>query len=91
MHRILIFGKENCGKCKATRSKVGFVLDKLGLADRVEVIYYDMDSEEGTAEGAFRDVFDIPTVILDDGEEDIRRWSAAIPDSDELMHALRAL
>jgi len=91
MARITVFGRDDCGKCKATRSKVNHVVEKLGVSDRVEIVHYDVTSEEGMAEGAFRDVLEIPTTIIDDGQQDIRRWTAIIPDSEELEDALKAL
>jgi len=88
--RISIFGKQKCGKCTATKNKVEHFLTKMGMADDVQAVFFDMDSEEGLVEGAFRDVFEVPTTIVDDGNEDVARWAAMIPDSTELQNALRA-
>lgn len=88
--RVSIFGKQNCGKCAATKSKVDHFLVKMGMIGDVQAVFFDMDSEEGLAEGAFRDVLEVPTTIIDNGEEDVARWTAMIPDSTELQNALRA-
>ena len=60
------------------------------MVGQVEVLHYDMDSEEGMAEGAFRDVSEIPTTIVDDGGQDMIRWAGVIPDSEEIQSALQS-
>jgi len=87
--QISVFGKEHCGKCAATKNKISHIVQKLGLDGQVQVTHYDMDSEEGIAEGAFRDVLDIPTTIIEKDEEGLARWTGVVPDSKELQDALR--
>ena len=39
-----------------------------------DVVFFDMDTVDGMAEGAFRDVADIPTTIVRDSGVDLARW-----------------
>ena len=86
--RVDVFGKEECAKCRTTKNKLNHFLKKWGLDGKVEIQYFDMDSEEGIAEGAFRDVGQIPTIIVEDGGKDLARWEGVVPDSDEVKSAL---
>ncbi len=81
---IQVFGKQNCGKCASTKHKVQHFIDKLGLQDAVNMIFFDMDTVDGMAEGAFCDVFDVPTTIIRDQGRDLARWSGVVPDSVDL-------
>jgi len=81
---IHVFGKQNCGKCLSTKHKVQHFIEKLGLDATVSMKFIDMDTVEGMAEGAFCDVFEIPTTIIQDQGRDIVRWDGVVPDSLEL-------
>ena len=50
----------------------------------VEVTFFDMDSVEGMAEGAFRDVYKVPTTIIEENGRDLVRWEGEVPDSEAL-------
>jgi hypothetical protein len=80
---IDIFGKQGCARCDAAKKKVNHFLNKWGVADRVEISFHDMDTEEGMAEGMFRDVLDaIPvTIVFDDDGNVISRWDGDLPHS----------
>jgi len=82
--QIHVFGKQGCAKCDSTKNKVGHFISKLGIEDKVSLTFYDMDTVDGMAEGAFRDVADIPVTIVQDGDADLARWDGEIPDSDTL-------
>ncbi len=81
---IQVFGKQNCGKCLSTKHKVEHFIKKLGLNGSVSLVFFDMDTAEGLAEGAFRDVFDVPTTIIRQEGRDVVRWDGVVPDSLEL-------
>ena len=81
---IRIFGKQNCGKCESTKHKVSHFIEKLGLASSVNMTFFDMDTVEGMAEGAFCDVFEVPTTIIQDAGRDVVRWDGIVPDSVDL-------
>jgi hypothetical protein len=81
---IRVFGKQNCGKCESTKHKVSHFIEKLGLATTVSMTFFDMETDDGMAEGAFCDVFEVPTTIIKDGGRDVVRWDGVVPDSLEL-------
>ena len=87
---IQVFGKQNCGKCTSTKHKVQHFIDKLGLQGAVNMIFFDMDTVDGMAEGAFCDVFDVPTTIIRDQGRDLARWSGVVPDSVDLKQYFAA-
>ena len=88
--QVSIFGKNDCGKCQSTKKMLGFFIPKWGLAEKVTVEFYDMDTTDGMAEGAFHDVFNsLPTVLIAEGEKTLIRWEGKIPNTDELKVVLQ--
>jgi hypothetical protein len=43
----------------------------------------DVDTADGLAEGAYRDVYDIPTVIFVREGEEVARWVKEVPASQD--------
>ena len=86
--KILIFGKQDCAKCTTTKNKVGHYVNKLGLVGEVPVVFMDMDSTDGLSEGAFRDVWKIPTTIVEREHATVARWDGEIPKSESLQASL---
>ena len=78
---IKIFGKKNCAKCQTTKNKFHFFLQKWNISDKVQINFYDMDTVEGLSEGAFLDVGEIPTTILDNQGREVARWTGEVPRS----------
>lgn len=88
MVRVIIFGKAQCEACKAMHGKVKFFIDRWNA--KVESIdFIDMDTVEGLAEGAYRDVYEIPTMIIEAGGSEIGRWIKKPPISNELKALLK--
>lgn len=83
MIRVSIFGKQECDACKAAVEKVTYFSEKWGKADETAIDFVDVETPDGLAEGAYRDVYDIPTVILQDGDEEVARWIKRVPLSQE--------
>ena len=81
---VQLFGIENCGKCKSTKHKVEHFITKLGVTGSVSVQYFDMETIDGRAEGAFYDVHKVPTTIIKRDGQDLARWEGVVPDSMEL-------
>lgn len=81
---VQVFGKQNCGKCSSTKHKLEHFIARLGLAEKVRLTFFDMDTVDGMAEGAFRDVFHVPTTIIEENGRDVVRWDGMIPDSADL-------
>ena len=86
--KIEIFGDKACPRCEAAKKKVEFFLEKWGFDARVPVTFVDMDTVDGRAEGAFRDVAEVPTTIVSNAGTEIGRWTGEVPDSNELRRAL---
>jgi len=81
---IWVFGREECPNCKVAKKSVDDLLSKNGISETVKHVYYDMDTVDGLAEGAFHDVRSIPTTILHEKGDDIARWDGVIPPLEEL-------
>ncbi|HUU31519.1 MAG TPA: hypothetical protein VMY69_05400 [Phycisphaerae bacterium] len=88
--RFEVFGKTGCAKCTSTKDKLNHLLAKVP-ADGASVLFIDVESIDGMAEGAFHDVHRVPTTILrsDDGEP-LARWDGCIPPSVEVQSFLTA-
>lgn len=81
---VHVFGTQECGKCKSTRHKVEHLIRKFGLESKVRLAFFDMETVDGRAEGAFYDVSNIPTTIIRHDGCDLARWDGKVPDSAEL-------
>jgi len=88
--KVLIFGKQNCGECKKAKSRVGNCVSKWGLDSEISVIFMDMDTLEGLSEGAYRDVWEVPTTIVEQSSTTVARWDGKAPKSDSLRATLVA-
>ena len=86
--KIEVFGKQNCAICQSTKKKLSHFLDKWGFAEKVPLDFFDMETVDGLAEGAFRDVTEIPTTIVSDEGSPLARWDGGIPPSEDLKKAL---
>jgi hypothetical protein len=85
---IQVFGKQNCAKCESTKHKIQHFIAKLGMDGRVQMVFFDMDTVDGMAEGAFHDVYQIPTTIVQNGDGRLVRWDGIIPASADLKQYL---
>jgi len=86
--QVQVFGKQNCAKCETTKHKVAHFITKLGLGGKVEMQFFDMETVEGLTEGAFRDVFDVPTTIIQNEGQDLARWEGTIPPTADIKKHL---
>lgn len=80
--RVSVFGKKECDACKAAVEKIEYFTKKW-KRDDVAIEYVDMETPDGLAEGAYRDVYDIPTVILERDGDEVARWVKTVPVSQE--------
>ena len=80
--RVSVFGRKECDACKAAVEKIEYFTRKW-KRDDVAIEYVDMDTPDGLAEGAYRDVYDIPTVILEREGSEVVRWVKTVPVSQE--------
>ena len=83
MTRISIFGKTECAKCKTTKHKLSHLFSD-GLDHKVEVVFHDMETLDGRAEGAFYDVNKIPLTVVEQEGREVARWDGDVPDSQDI-------
>jgi len=81
--RVRIFGKKDCAKCETTKNKFNHFLTKSGNANETELEFYDMDTVDGMAEGAFNDVLHVPTTIIEKEDRILARWEGEVPGTGE--------
>jgi glutaredoxin len=86
MGSIKIFTKAECPKCPAAK-EIGGILQQEGL----QVNYYDLETPDGLAEGAFYSVLSTPTIIIEDTNEKILAgWRGSVPTIQEIQGVIRA-
>ena len=85
---IKVFSRQSCPNCKAVKDGIENLLSNSNFASCVKVTCYDVDSEKGLAESAYRDVRSIPTTIIEDGKQEIARWDGVIPKMDDVARRL---
>jgi len=86
MGTIKIFTKAECPRCPAAK-EIGGVLQKEGLP----VTFYDLETPDGLAEGAFYSVLSTPTIIIEDEHEKILAgWRGSVPTLQEIQGLVRA-
>lgn len=88
--KVLIFGKDDCAKCKTTKNKIDHYISKWGLDGRVPVLFFNVDTVDGLSESAFHDVGKIPTTIVEQSDVTVARWEGEIPQSEVLRASLRS-
>lgn len=77
--RVSVFGKKDCDACKSAVAKIDYFSRKWNRSADTTIEFVDMETVDGLAEGAWRDVYDVPTVILDDGSREVARWVKQVP------------
>ncbi|MBU4304440.1 MAG: thioredoxin family protein [Candidatus Omnitrophica bacterium] len=82
--KIKIFGKTGCAKCETTKNKVRHFMAKWDVDEKVGVTFYDMDTVDGMAEGAYNNVAQIPTTIVEKNDSVVARWDGEVPHSEKI-------
>ena len=85
---VEVYGKSGCAQCNATKAKLSHYLQKHSLQDSVKLTFVDMGTPDGLAEGAFNDVFNIPTTIVRAEDDVLARWDECIPPTEEFAGSL---
>ena len=83
MKKVYIFGKPTCPVCKDAHKKIKYFKEKKDF--NAEIKYFDMETVDGLAEGAYYEVDDVPTVIILDEKKEIARWVKKPPISKEFL------
>lgn len=86
--KIKIFGKKGCAKCETTKNKIKHFVAKWEVEDKVNLDFHDIETIDGMAEGAYHDVSQIPTTILERDNEIIARWDGEVPHSEKMKEHL---
>lgn len=81
---IKVFGRTGCQVCKQAVEKIDYFLNKWDYKNLVPIQYFDMETVDGLAEGAFYEVYEIPTVVLLKANQEQDRWLKRPPLSREL-------
>jgi len=81
--KIKVFGKKDCAKCETTKNKLNHFIEKNNYQDSATLEFYDMDTVDGFAEGAYNDVLKIPTTLIEKQDEILARWEGEVPSSAE--------
>jgi len=87
--QIEVFGKDDCIKCDEAKSVLNKLLEEKSLKDKVQFRYFDMESIDGMAEGAFNDVLKIPTILINDQDKNLARWDGNVPQASEISTYLQ--
>ena len=77
-----VFGRKTCPYCQKAKEKVEYFINRWQVG--TPVLYHDVDVPDGMTEGAWYDVYEIPTVLLEEGDQVIRRWLKTPPLLQEL-------
>ena len=87
MTKILIFGKAECAKCKTTKHKVSHLVS-CDVDHKVEMVFHDMETLDGRAEGAFYDANKIPLTVVEQEGREVARWDGDVPDSQAIQRII---
>jgi len=89
MVRVNIFGVEKCGKCLKVKGRVNNLLRREDFDKHVEMVFWDQNTVDGRAEGAWYDVDDVlPVTVIEKGDRNVARWDGDVPKSDEIKLCL---
>ena len=90
MTKINVFGKHTCAKCKTTRNKLTHFLSDWQMDHAVQLVFHDLDTLDGRAEGAFYDVNQIPATVIEQDGRQVARWDGAVPNSQAVHLVLQS-
>ena len=81
--KIKVFGKQNCAKCETTKNKINHYLKKNNASADTLLEFHDLDTIDGMTEGAYHDVLNIPTTIIEKDENILMRWDGEVPKTED--------
>ena len=80
---IKVFGKPGCEFCKTSVKKFDTFLNHWDIKEKVPLNFYDMETVDGMAEGAFYSVTKIPATVIEKNGEMLARWDGKVPLSED--------
>ena len=60
------------------------MLGKISNDRIIRIAFHDMETVDGMAEGAYNDVLQIPTTIIEKNNEILARWDGEVPNSEKV-------
>jgi hypothetical protein len=83
---VKIFYKDDCPKCPMAKKL------RDGLKDKnVDVFDYNVGTADGLAEASFYSVMSLPTVVVEDANENgIGEWRGDVPHIEEVITAVQS-
>jgi hypothetical protein len=82
--KVKVFGKPGCEFCKTTMKKFETFINRWKIDPKnVELTFFDMETVDGLAEGAFYGVVKIPSTVIENNENVLARWDGQVPLSEE--------
>jgi len=82
--QVKVFGKPGCEFCKTTVKKFETFLNRWKVPrEKVLLEFFNMETVDGLAEGAFYGVTKIPSAIIEKEEAVLARWDGRVPLSEE--------
>lgn len=89
MTNITIFGKQGCARCTTTKNKLNHFVSQWQMDHSVKLVFHDLDTIDGRAEGAFYDVNEIPLTIIEREGRPVARWEGEVPNSEAVRMAIQ--
>jgi glutaredoxin len=81
---VKVFGKPGCEFCKTTVKKFETFLSRWKIdPEQVQLRFFDMETVDGLAEGAFYSVTKIPSTVIEKEGEVLATWHGKVPLSEE--------
>jgi len=81
---VKVFGKPGCEYCKTTMKKFETFFGRWNIDEsRVKLSFFDMETVDGLAEGAFYSVTKIPSTVIEQKTDVLKRWDGVVPLSEE--------
>jgi thiol-disulfide isomerase/thioredoxin len=81
---VKVFGKPGCEYCKTTMKKFETFLGRWKINESdVTLSFFDMETVDGMAEGAFYGVTKIPATVIEKKADVLKRWDGVVPLSEE--------
>ena len=81
---VKVFGKPDCEFCKTTMKKFETFFSRWNIDQaKAKLNFFDMETVDGLAEGAFYSVTKIPSTIIEKSGDLLARWDGKVPLSEE--------
>jgi glutaredoxin len=81
---VKVFGKPGCEYCKTTMKKFETFFGRWNIDEsKVKLSFFDMETVDGLAEGAFYSVIKIPATVIERNSDVLQRWDGIVPLSED--------